>query len=202
MTTRNADGPQLGEIADAVARIAPAELSALRASYPEAALMLQPGAVMGDEPTHVPPACGLALALLARYGASSAGLLERMRRRLGASWWFDLIAKLAATGGAAGTIAAFLSKLPSTGIAGGPIALVGSACGLVFSLMQRDAAGNSLIASYNRLVEALVEADEQNRALSVLCPAGPSAELDQALEKVNQLARVLNELDLRYGRRT
>lgn len=200
MASGTGTGAPMGEIADALARIAPREMRALRERYPEAALMLTPGAVLGEGPTQASSACDATLALLSLYGGSSLKLLRRMRRRLGASWWFDLIAKLAATGGAGGTIAAFLGKLSvGEGTAAGLVALAGSACGLVFSLMQRDAAGGSLIGSYNKLVEAMVEAGEQERSLQLLCPQGPGKDLDDALGKVNQLARVLNEMNLRYG---
>ena len=195
-----AEGAQVGEIATALGRLAPQELATLRSKHPDQAVLFEPGGVMGEGPTAVPPACDLALALLSRFIGSSSQLLRRMRRRLGASWWFDLVAKLAATGGAGGTIAAFLGQLSmGAGTAAGLVALAGSACGLVFSLMQRDAAGGSLIASYNKLVEAMVDADQEERALRLLCPQGSSKDLDAALDKVNELARVLNDLNLRYG---
>jgi hypothetical protein len=138
--------------------------------------------------------------MLSRYGGAAAQLFKRMRRRLRASWWFDLVAKLAATSGASATIAAFLVNLPrSQGIVGGLVALVGSGCGLIFSLLQRDETGGSLAVAYNRLVEALVEAEQQQRVLRTLCPAGSGPELEDALKKTNEVARVLNEIDIRYG---
>jgi len=191
---------QIGEIVSALSRFAPTDLADIAARHPDHRVLFTPGMVLGDGIIPTLISCDVTLALLSRYSTSSVQLLRRMRRRLHASWWFDLIAKLTATGGAGGTIAAFLGSLSiNQGIAAGLVSLTGSACSLIFSLLQRDAAGGSLIASYNKLVEAMAEAEQQQRVLQVLCPQGPTKDLNDAVNRAEQLARLLNEMALRYG---
>jgi hypothetical protein len=197
MTTKDPT-PQVGEIVSALARFAPQTLERVKAKYPGQDVFFRPGEVLGNTP--VPISCALALELLPRYATAAAQIFKRMRRRLGVSWWIDLIAKLAATSGAAGTIAAYFTMLSAKqGAAAGLVALLGSFCGLLVSLLQRDVAGGPLTASYNRLADALVEANQQEIALRTLCPAGSGKELNDALTKASEVARTLVEMDIRYG---
>jgi len=143
--------PQVGEIVSALSRFAPQSLADIKARHPDKEILFRPGAVLGDTPISI--SCELALELLSRYSEAAAQIFKRIRRQLGASWWFDLVAKLAATGGATATIAAFYGGLSNNqGMVAGLVALVGSACGLIFSLLQRDEAGGSLpVAGFDTL---------------------------------------------------
>jgi hypothetical protein len=190
--------PRVGEIVSALSRFAPQSLADVKARHPDQEILFRPGEVLGNAPISI--SCELALELLSHYGGAAGQTFKRMRRRLRASWWFDLVAKLAATSGASATVAAFLDALPwYQGVVGGLVALVGSGCGLIFSLLQRDETGVSLTGDYNKLIEALVEAEQQQRALRILCPVGSGRELEDALKKTNEVARVLNEMEIRYG---
>jgi hypothetical protein len=193
--------PHLGEIVSALSRFAPRSLENMKAKHPGQEVLFRPGEMLGNSgSTPIPIACELALEMLSRYGGAAAQIFKHMRRRLGVSWWFDLVAKLAATGGAGATVAAFLGGLSTDkGVVAGLVALIGSASGLIFSLLQRDVAGGSLTVAYNKLAEALVEAEQQQRALRDLCPAGSGKKLEDALKRTNDVARVLNEMDIRFG---
>ena len=118
--------PQIGELVSALHRFAPQSLEIIKAKYPGQEVLFRRGEVLGDYP--IPIACDLALGLMSRSADAAAQVFKRMRRRLRASWWFDLVAKLAATGGAAGAVAALFNQLsPDQGQVAGVIALVGSA---------------------------------------------------------------------------
>lgn len=200
LETDIAASPDFGEIVTALKRFAPSKLDEIRNDHPaEDDAVFRSGQTMGGN-ENTPLLCTLALEMLGTYGSAAAGLTQKIRRRLGMSWWFDFVAKLLATSGAGGTVAAFLGGLPKDqGTIAGVVALFGSACGLLFSMLQRDAAGGSLPSAYNKLIESLVDAEQQRRALRALCPAGPSPELTAAINKADDLARTLNELALRYG---
>jgi len=79
------------------------------------------------------------------------------------------------------------------------VALVGSLCGLFFSYLQRDETAGSVTESYNKLIVALVQSDELQRSLQVLCGMGDTHELHDALVKANETAKTLNEMVLRFA---
>lgn len=194
----DSEGPRIGEVVSALSRFAPEALERIRELHPGYDLLFRRGEVLGSTPVEI--ACELTLEMLSRYGEAVADIQKKLRRRLRASRWFDLISKLAATGGAGGTLTAFLGQIsPGHGLLAAAVALIGSSCGLLFSLLQRDESGSSLSGGYNRIIQALVEAAQQERVLRALCPSGKGSELKAALERANKLGKVLNELAIRYG---
>lgn len=189
----------LGELITLAASTEPSVLAELRAKYPEREESLQPGAVLGASSTSSLFQCDVARASLSLWGPAATKLRHRLRSRLAWSWRFDLFAKIAAacgSGGAVGILAAGIGV--QQGMIAAIVALAGSICALIFSFMQRDEAAGSVTDSYNRLIAALVEAEDVKRALDRLCPDGASAELSTALTKANDVAKILNELAFRY----
>jgi hypothetical protein len=189
---------EFGELVSLLARVAPDRLDKLRANFPAATVQLRPGAVMGESSWNV--GCAVALEALKVYGPAAAKICVRLRRRLAWSWRFDLLAKFAAacgSGGAVGVLAAGIAI--DKAIMAAFVALVGSLCGLFFSYLQRDETAGSVTESYNKLIVALVQSDELQRSLQVLCGMGDTHELHDALVKANETAKTLNEMVLRFA---
>jgi hypothetical protein len=189
----------LSELITLVSSAEPDALKKLRTKYPECEELLQPGAVLGEASAPSTFQCDVALASLSPGGTTATKIRHRLRLRLAWSWRFDLFAKIAAacgSGGAVGILAAGIGV--QQGMIAAMVALAGSICALIFSFMQRDEAAGSITDAYNRLITALVEAEDVKRALDRLCPQGTSVELSSTLTRANDVAKVLNELTLRY----
>jgi hypothetical protein len=191
-------GGRIGELVTMLERDAPQELARLRERFPDRTAELRGGEVMGDTGTDL--GCAVTIPALARYAEAAEALLPRMRARLAWSWRFDLIAKLAAAAGSGGTVGALAAGASADkAFVTALIALVGSVCTLIFAYLQRDEAAGSVADSYNRMITALVSADELGRTLPALCSQGPSTGLEDAIGKANETARTLNELRRRFG---
>jgi hypothetical protein len=189
---------EFGELVTLLAHTAPEELDNLRQKFPGASAELRPGGVLGGSSADV--GCSVAIAALSKYSKLAKQLLPRLRRRLAWSWRFDLVAKFAAAFGSGGTVGALVAGADSDKtVIAAVVALIGSVCSLVFAYLQRDVAAGSVPDSYNRLITALVEADDLQRTLPRLCAQGTSPELSAALEKANETAKGLNELSIRFA---
>ncbi len=193
---------KFGELVSLLARSAPGQLEALRTDFPEKkdAVFLQPGQVQGDSPAII--GCAVAKKALAQFGPEAAALRPKLRRRLAWSWRFDFVAKFAAacgSGGAVGVLATGISGAADKAIIAAVVALIGSLCGLAFSYLQRDEFAGSIIEAFNKLIAALVNAGELQNTLRLLCVAGDTPELREALTKANETARTLNEIIMRFG---
>lgn len=188
---------EFGELVTLLARAAPDQLQRLRQEYPTASAELRPGGVLGESKLEI--GCAVAQAALAKYSDEATRLLPLLRKRLGRSRTFDLIAKVVAAGGSTGALAAlsFGADDAKAKIAVG-VAFLGSVCGILFDYLQKDVASGSVSDAYNKLVAALVAANELMRTLPVLCSGGDSEELKAALTRANETATTLNELTLRY----
>jgi hypothetical protein len=144
--------------------------------------------------------CDVATEALSLYGAIAGKLRSRLRSRLAWTRRFDLWAKIAASVGSGGTVGMLAAGIGAERSAvAAVIAFLGSVSALYVSYLQRDLASGSIAAAYNKLIDGLVEADQLQRSLRTLCPAGASRELTRALARANDVARTLNELALRLG---
>jgi hypothetical protein len=188
---------EFGELVTLLAHIAPDELARLRAKFPAAEAELRPGGVLGDSSPDL--GCETTLAALSKFAKLAMQLVPKLRKRLSWSWRFDLIAKIAAACGSGGTVGALTTGIQQDkAVFAAIVALIGSICALIFSSLQRDEAAGSVSDAYNRLIVALVEAEELQRTLPQLCAHGASPELNDALSKANETARNMNELWIRY----
>lgn len=190
---------EFGELVSLLSRADPAKLDVIRNQFPAHSRELKPGGVLGgDQPTSV--GCSVAIAALSAYAPAAAALRLKIRKRLAWSLRFDLLAKFAAACGSGGAVGVLATGIGSDkAIVASVIALAGSLCGLLFSYLQRDEAAGSVTETYNRLIEALVEAGDIQRSLPIMCSSGDSPQLRDALGKANDTARTLNELILRFS---
>jgi hypothetical protein len=191
---------EIGELVTFIALSDPEKLSGLQTKYPTRKQMLQPGAVLGADKREGDLPCDVALSALSLFGGQATKLRLRLRSRLAWSWRFDLLAKFLAACGSGGTVGILATGVGiERGVIAALIALGGSLCALFFSYMQRDETSGSIVASYNKLIVALVQAEELTRSLTLLCPSGSSPKLNEALGRANDTAKALNEIMLRYG---
>ncbi|MBV9527879.1 hypothetical protein [Sphingomonas sp.] len=189
--------PSIGEVVSALSRFAPETLHAVKRHNPDLEVLWRRGTVLGDSPAGL--SCDLTLEMLSRYGEAALKIQKRIRRRLRIGWYYDLVAKLIAAAGAGGASAAFLSKAVGRGLAPAVLAFVASSSGVVLSFLHRTESGGSLLSDYNRLVHALVEADQARMTITRLRDNGPKATLKRTLEKANRLCATLNDFAIRYG---
>jgi hypothetical protein len=189
---------EFGELVSLLHRIAPRQLDELRNRFPSHSVQLKPGAVLGTASSDV--GCSVAQKALADYAPAADDLRLKIRNRLRWSWRFDLLAKFAAACGSGGAVGVLATGVGADkAILASIVALIGSACSLVFSYLQRDETSGSVADSYNKLIAAMVEATSLQSQLEQLCPMGDSAELRAALAQANDTAKSLNELLLRFG---
>jgi hypothetical protein len=122
-----ANDPQIGEIVSALSRFAPEAQVRIRERNPQHELVLRRGMVLGN--SSITLTCEVALEMLPRYGAAVRTVQISLRRRLRVSWQFDLISKIAATGGAGGALMSLLGQFSvSKSVAAAAVALIGGAC--------------------------------------------------------------------------
>jgi hypothetical protein len=192
-------GVEFGELVSLLSKTAPAKLETLRGQFPQNSSELKPGSVLGEgQSTNI--GCTVAVAALNEYAPAAADLRGRIRARLAWSLRFDFVAKFAAACGSGGAVGVLATGIAADkAIIASVVALIGSLCGLLFSYLQRDEAAGSVAESYNRLIGALVQAGDLQRSLPMMCAAGDSPELKDALTRANDTARILNELILRFS---
>jgi hypothetical protein len=190
---------EFGELVSFLSKAAPDKLQSLQKTFPEQAINLKPGGILGggDVPN---VGCAVAIEALNSYAPAAEQIRLKIRQRLALSLRFDLLAKFAAacgSGGAVGVLAAGVAV--DKAIFASAVALTGSICGLFFSYLQRDESNGSVSEAYNNLIDALVQCAELQRSLPILCRDGDSPELKDALNRANMAARTLNTLILRYS---
>ncbi|MBY5396973.1 hypothetical protein HFN01_19375 [Rhizobium leguminosarum] len=189
---------RFGELVTLLDTLHPETLEKIRQQFPKAGAQLRAGEVMGE--TEAPVGCTVAIVALTKFNPLVTALLPRLRSRLRWSWRFDLVAKFTAAVGSGGTVAALAAgagadKAVITAI----VALVGSLASLIFAHLQRDESAGSVPEAYNKMIDALVQAEELQRSLPALCSSGDGPELRSALDKANETARDLNRLWMRYS---